>query len=47
MTAVHVPPPATRSTDEQRWSPRRTLAFIVVSSIVLWTVIILALRALF
>lgn len=47
MTASHIPPPALqRANDEQRWSARRTLAFIVISSFALWAMIIFALRAL-
>lgn len=47
MTASHIPPPTLqRSNEEPRWSARRTLAFIVISSFALWTMIILALRAL-
>lgn len=48
MTASHIPPPTLqKANDEQRWSARRTLAFILVSSFALWALIILALRALF
>lgn len=50
MTLPHCPisaPLSGPASAEQRWSARRTLAFVVASSVALWAVILAALQILF